>query len=118
MVGSRARRADAAAQLAAGVTSYALGVPVSQIMGEERGVAATAFARQVAMYLTHVAFELSLAHVAAAFSRDRSTAAHACHVIEDRRDDDSFDLWIGALEAMLRDAPAPGEAMCGAEARS
>ncbi len=64
------------------------------------------------MYLCHVAFELSLARVAVAFGRDRSTVAHACHMIEDRRDEIRFDIWIGGLEAMLRDAPEPGR--CGA----
>ena len=106
---SRARaRDEAAAKLAAGVASYALGVEVDAILDLPRGSAAAAFARQVAMYLCHVAFEQSLARVAAAFGRDRSTVAHACHVIEDRRDDCDFDTWIAALEAMLRDAPAPG----------
>lgn len=101
-----ARREDeAAAQLAAGAASYALGVAVHDITGHERGAADVAFARQVSMYLCHVAFELSLARVAVAFGRDRSTVAHACHTIEDRRDDEAFDAWIGALEGMLRKAP-------------
>lgn len=97
----------ASACLAAGLASYALGVPQAEIIGDRRGSAEAAWARQVAMYLCHVAFELSLARVAAAFGRDRSTVAHACHTIEDRRDDDEFDAWIAALEAALRDAPEP-----------
>ena len=99
---------EAAARLAASVASYALGVAVDEIVDQGRGSAAAAFARQVAMYLCHVAFELSLARVALAFARDRSTVAHACHVIEDRRDNEDFDGWIAALELMLRDAPQPG----------
>ncbi len=43
--------------------------------------------------------------VAAAFGRDRSTVAHACREIEDRREDGQFDLWISALEGMLHRAP-------------
>lgn len=111
-MGMLARRADdsAAAYLAAGVAAYALGVSRDEIIDDPRGSAAIAFARQVAMYLCHVGFELSLARVAAAFGRDRSTVAHACHMIEDRRDETQFDLWISALEAMLRDAPTPGRA--------
>ena len=50
------------------------------------------------MYLCHTAFERSLARVAIAFGRDRSTVAHACHAIEDRREDPHFDDWIDALE--------------------
>lgn len=104
-----AKRADdvAAARLAAGVASYGLGVEQTEILEGRRGSAEAAFARQIAMYLCHVAFELSLARVAVAFGRDRSTVAHACHNIEDRRDQEEFDLWIAALEAMLRDAPSP-----------
>lgn len=111
-MGMLAKRADdsAAAFLAAGVAAYALGVPRDEIVDDARGSASIAFARQVAMYLCHVGFELSLARVAAAFGRDRSTVAHACHAIEDRRDESQFDLWISSLEAMLRDAPAPGRA--------
>lgn len=97
----------AAAELAASVASFALEVPQNAILDDARGDGPTAFARQVAMYLCHVGFELSLARVAAAFGRDRSTVAHACHAIEDRREDTQFDMWIGGLEVMLRAAPDP-----------
>lgn len=99
----------AAARLAASVASYGLKVGVDEILDPGRGSAHSAFARQVAMYLCHVSFELSLARIARAFDRDRSTVAHACHVIEDRRDDPTFDSWIAALEEMVRDAPAPAQ---------
>ncbi len=97
----------AAAQLSAHVVSYALGVPSGSIVDEARGCSKTAYARQLAMYLCHVAFELSLARVAIAFGRDRSTVAHACHAIEDRRDEAQFDVWLSSLETTLRAAPAP-----------
>lgn len=105
---------EAAARLAAGVASYALGAPQDMILDRRRGPSDAAFARQVAMYLCHVAFEFSLARVAHAFGRDRSTVAHACHQIEDRRDDPTFDRWIQALEEMLREAPAPWPLAAGA----
>ncbi|MBX3509988.1 MAG: chromosomal replication initiator DnaA [Hyphomonadaceae bacterium] len=108
VVGSR-RRDEAAARLAAGVAGYALNTPTEGILAGPRGSAETAFARKVAMYLCHVAFELSLGRVAAAFARDRSTVAYACHSIEDRREDEAFDAWIAALERAVREAPAPGE---------
>jgi chromosomal replication initiation ATPase DnaA len=87
------------------VAGFALRVAPDQILDPGRGSADAAFARQVAMYLCHVAFELSLARVAVAFGRDRSTVAHACHAIEDRREEPHFDRWIDSLEAMLRAAP-------------
>ena len=99
------RRDRAAARLAADVASFALGVPVGDILDPRRGAAQAAFARQIAAYLCHVGFELSLARIAIAFGRDRSTIAYACHAIEDRREDAQFDLWIGELEAMLQQAP-------------
>ncbi|MGE0741088.1 MAG: helix-turn-helix domain-containing protein [Hyphomonadaceae bacterium] len=106
-MGLRNRRLEdeAAAQLAAGVVSFALGIPQQIILEDARGSMEAAFARQVAMYLCHVGFELSLSRVAWAFGRDRSTVAHACHTIEDRRDEAQFDTWITTLETMLQRAP-------------
>ncbi|MDZ4761742.1 MAG: helix-turn-helix domain-containing protein [Alphaproteobacteria bacterium] len=97
----------ARAELAMSLTGYALDVPLGELRGATRGSTDAAFARQAAMYLSHVAFGMSLARVAAAFQRDRSTVAHACHVMEDRRDDAGFDAWLEALEASARSAPQP-----------
>ena len=98
-------RDRAAARLASDVASYALGVPADEILDPRRGATETAFARQVAVYLCHVGFEMSLQRIAIAFGRDRSTIAHACHAIEDRREDPQFDHWIGELETMLQQTP-------------
>lgn len=104
------RAADAAAaKLAVGVVSYALGIPTQHILDHQRGSSCAAFARHVAMYLCHVAFEFSLTRVAIAFFRDRSTVAVACHAVEDRREDPRFDQWVAGLEHALREAPARAE---------
>jgi chromosomal replication initiation ATPase DnaA len=50
------------------------------------------------MYLAHVSFGLSYSEIGRAFGRDRTTAAHACQLIEDRRDDPAVDAVLGALE--------------------
>ncbi len=63
-----------------------------------RGVARTALARQVAMYLAHVACGLTLTDAGRLFSRDRTTVAHACGVIEDKRDEPAFDRALELLE--------------------
>jgi chromosomal replication initiation ATPase DnaA len=63
-----------------------------------RGRARIALARQVAMYLAHVACGLSLTDTGRLFGRDRTTVAHACGVIEDRRDDPLFDRALDLLE--------------------
>lgn len=103
----RLRLDRARARLAQQAVAYAFDVPVEEIAAPTRRSADVALARQVAMYLAHVAFELSLARVGLAFGRDRTTAAYACHRIEDRRDDVRFDTQLDALEACLRAAPTP-----------
>lgn len=87
-----------------------IGVAVAQVFGvdaaaidaETRGRAEVALARQVAMYLAHVACGISLTDVGRMFSRDRTTVAHACAVIEDRRDDQVFDRAIELLETVVK----------------
>ena len=59
---------------------------------------AAAFARQIAMYLAHVGFGLSMAEIGRVFGRDRTTVVHACHLIEDRRDEVRFDQLLDHLE--------------------
>lgn len=94
----------AAAKLAIAVVGYGMGLEAGDISGPTRGTARIGLARQVAMYLAHVAFEMSLNRVVIAFARDRSTVGHACHLIEDRRDGVAFDDWLASLEGMLREA--------------
>jgi Bacterial dnaA protein helix-turn-helix len=80
-----------------------------------RGRRRVAFARQVAMYLAHVACGLTLTEVGHVFARDRTTVAHACGVIEDLRDDPSFDRSLELLESVLRvlaPPPAPFQVIC------
>jgi chromosomal replication initiation ATPase DnaA len=67
-----------------------------------RGRPAEAFARQVAMYLAHVGLGLSLSAVARLFARDRTTVAHACALVEDRRDSAPFDRSLDLLEGAMR----------------
>ena len=98
MVGHKRNSDRQGAYLAAGLAGFALGVAPSQILETERGSLEVSRARQVAMYLAHVGFGMSLARVAEAFGRDRSTVAYACHAIEDRREDERFDAWMETLE--------------------
>ena len=82
-----------------------MGTSSADFLAEGKGAPDAVFARHVAMYLCYTGFELSLARVAAAFERARSTVSYACHRIEDRRDEPVFDQWIESLEAMVRRAP-------------
>jgi hypothetical protein len=75
---SKSRVEDAAkARLSADIVGYSLGASSADILAEGKGAPAAVFARQVAMYLCYTGFELSLARVAVAFERDRSTGV-AC----------------------------------------
>ena len=98
MVAHRQKNDRDGAHLAAGLAGYALGIMPSRILTTGRGSVEVVRARQVAMYLAHVGFGMSLARVADAFGRDRSTVAHGCHLVEDRRDDPQFDAWLETLE--------------------
>ncbi len=80
----------------------AFAVPAAALAAPRRGRARIAFARQVAMYLAHVGWGLSLTEVGRLFSRDRTTVAHACRTIEDRRDDALLDRVLTLLEAVVR----------------
>jgi len=92
------------AALAQAVVAHAYDVSMDELKAGTRRAARIAFARQVAMYLSHVAYGLSLTEVGAAFGRDRTTASHACHRIEDLRDNSALDRRLQRLEILLRDA--------------
>ncbi|WP_017930123.1 helix-turn-helix domain-containing protein [Robiginitomaculum antarcticum] len=96
----RARLAITAVALEFGI----IDMPVKRPRG---GSSRVSFARQIAMYLTHTVYQINLARVARVYSRDRSTASHACRVVEDCRDDPFMDARISRLEAFLENAPLP-----------
>jgi chromosomal replication initiation ATPase DnaA len=73
-------------------------VEVADLRAATRRSARAAFARQVAMYLAHVVCGLSLTEVGLIFARDRTTVAHACELIEDRRDEPELDARLEHLE--------------------
>ena len=83
-------------------------ISLAEMRAPTRRAAPVAQARQIAMYLMHVSFGLSLSAVGRHFGRDRTTAAHACRQIEDRRDDADFDVLMDRLEFALRTMPGGG----------
>lgn len=76
-------------------------IDVGRLQSGSRGQAPVAQARQVAMYLMHCAFGISLTEIGYAFARDRTTVSHACRLIEDRRDTASFDFLLTNLEEIV-----------------
>lgn len=92
---ARSRQMRLAIELAvAGV----FGVDNQAFENANRGIARVALARQVAMYLAHVGCGLSMTAAGRLFGRDRTTVAHACLIVEDRRDDPLFDRALDLLE--------------------
>jgi Bacterial dnaA protein helix-turn-helix len=81
--------------------SSVFGTSLYEMRAPGRCCGAVAFARQVGMYLAHVAGGLSLSEVGRLFGRDRTTVAHACGVIEDGRDDPLLDRLLTVLELAL-----------------
>jgi chromosomal replication initiation ATPase DnaA len=96
----------------------ALALPVEELGAKTRRTAPVAFARQISMYCAHVTFGWSLTEAGAIFNRDRTTAAHACRVVEDRRDDAATDRLIGSIETALQAWLATVESCRGMELRS
>ena len=60
--------------------------------------------RQLAMYVAHVTLGLSMAEIGKGFGRDRTTVLHACHLIEDMRDDGDFDRIVAMTERVAKAA--------------
>jgi len=85
-----------------GVVAAAFDVSVQDLRSPKRGRAKVALARQVAMYLAHVVLGLTLSDAGHLWGRDRTTAAHACRLIEDLRDEQHFDGLLTILEEMVR----------------
>lgn len=98
----RAREAEAVAarcRCLEAVVVQAFGLSRDDLRRGSRGEAPVAFARQVAMYVAHVWLALSLSEVGRRFDRDRTTVAHACRVVEDRRDDPHVDRVVATIES-------------------
>jgi hypothetical protein len=109
--GPGVRAAQRLCDVVAMATASAFAVPIGELIASSRRSPYVAFARQSAMYLTHVTFGLSYSEVARGFGRDRTTAAYACQLIEERREDPAIDAVLGSLEdacgALRRRLSAP-----------
>ncbi len=75
---------------------------LADLLGPTRGAPRVAFARQVAMYVAHIGFRVSIRAISRAFGRDRATVSHACRVVEDGRDDIWLDCRLEAFELCCR----------------
>lgn len=75
-----------------------------ELRSHSRCERAVARVRQIGMYVVHVTLGMSMTEVGRAFGRDRSTVAHACHLIEDMREDQDFDRIVQTVETVVRAA--------------
>ncbi len=78
-------------------------VSMTALLRRSRGSGASAAARQLAIYLAHVVLQRPQDVVAELFARDRTTVAHACRAVEDRRDDPELEAEIARIEARWAD---------------
>lgn len=92
---------DAAAAGILSLVAREKNIPVGLLLHRSRCAAEVAEARQLAMYLMHVSLRRPMSEVGAFFGRDRTTVSHACHCIEDRRDDRTFDDAVERLERAI-----------------
>ncbi len=95
------------AQLVIVAVALEFGIPHNKVLTKTKGTSRIAFGRQVAMYLLNVVYDVNVTRVGRAFNRDRSTASHACRVIEEMREDRVLDRKIQTLETFLKMAPHP-----------
>lgn len=71
------------------------------IRGPGRSTFAVSRVRQIAMYAAHVTLGFTMGSIGQGFGRDRTTVLHACHQIEDLREDDEFDAIVARVEQVV-----------------
>ncbi|MFN3816274.1 helix-turn-helix domain-containing protein [Brevundimonas sp.] len=95
----RVRADRARALLAMQAVANVTGVPAAAMQSRCRVNDEVRRARSFAWYLSHTEYGWPMYRVGAAFDRDRTTVAKACHDVEDMRDDPALD---GLLERVGR----------------
>jgi len=99
-----AQQAPRSSDIAQAMVAQIYGVNVKAMRSRRRSNPRTALARQIAMYLSHIVLQMTFAQIGMAFGRNRSTACHAMHHVENLRDDPELDRTLVQLETLLRQA--------------
>lgn len=76
-------------------------IPKTSLHARTRCRKNVAFCRQIAMYLGHVCLSYPVKEVAQHYSRDRTTVAYACRIVEERREAEEVELLLNSLESAL-----------------
>ena len=90
------------AELALNLVATSTGVPVRRIRSQDRLIGREGRARRLAIYLAYVTFGWPMDRVGHAFGLNRTTAAYACHWVEDARDAPALDEVLDRLEACAK----------------
>jgi len=80
------------------------GIPSKELRRRGRGPDEISRVRQIAMYVAHVVLWLNMTDLGKGFGRDRTTVMHACHLIEDMRDEEEFDRIVSQTERIVQAA--------------
>ncbi|MEM0899574.1 MAG: helix-turn-helix domain-containing protein [Pseudomonadota bacterium] len=91
------------------IISQLFDISSREIRSSTRNSASVARVRQIGMYVCHVTLGMYLQQISEGFSRDRSTVTHACHLVEDLRDDEEIDRIIAKVEAVIAAALRPNK---------
>lgn len=94
----RRTREEGTRRMLVSLVGSALAVDGDRLCGAGRGTAREAHARQVAVYIAHIALGLSYTEAGRLFGRDRTTAAHACRRVEEQRESERIDQFVDRLE--------------------
>ena len=73
-----------------------------ELRSQSRCERSVARVRQIGIYVAHVTLALTMSEVGRAFGRDRSTVNHACHLIEDMREELEFDRIVQTIENIVK----------------
>ncbi|WP_338531087.1 helix-turn-helix domain-containing protein [Nitratireductor thuwali] len=80
------------------LTAALFDVSGRELRSPGRSSTSVARVRQIGMYVAHVVLRLNMTEIGRGFGRDRTTVMHACHMIEDMREDPDFDQIIITAE--------------------
>lgn len=80
------------------VVAALFNVPGKELRRPGRSTLGVSRVRQIAMYVAHVTLRLTMSDIGRGFGRDRTTVVHACHLVEDLRDDEEFDRMVAVTE--------------------
>ena len=105
--GAREERAIELCESMIDVVAALFNVSGKELRKPGRSTLGVSRVRQIAMYVAHVTLQLNMTDIGRGFGRDRTTVVHACHLVEDLRDDEDFDRMVAVTERVASAAFGP-----------